>query len=610
MVNVVVRDLTPALENVAQDVGPILVDALELIAGVLKDATDESTPLGKSVKNLGDQFGILFDALNGGKSDIEGTTDTLSTLADIVSFLVTTMAGFVAFLQTLGPAINALLKGDVEKFWEWLTSDPIDFLNNQQAAEDALKQTRQEFLNTADSARKLNNIRLDKLRSQLGDLRIDGNKLAQQQRELYYAMRGEKPPTVGGGGDGGGDGGGGGGESAAEKRAKQRKEFNEIVKNTQRSLRDARVQYTRSVANANKQYREAVAGAEEAFAKAQANALERRSEAMRQADQENTKRIADIQRDFAKRLSDIVQQSQNRLRDVYRSAVATNIADLFTSEGVGKSVDKLVKELRDRLQASRKLVENASKLASEGFSQTFIEQVVSAGTTAGNELAQSILTATPETKAELRSLYGQLENQSETGMDALAATIYEKTGLATDALKQLYAETVAEQNKALEEQAQAYADAQKQILNDFDRAIADATNARNDALKQAARDLKDALTGANTEFRDVLDKIEEDFRDRLIALGKLPNELLNRQRTVQQQIDATQGGIQTVSNQIAATTSSQMTTNSVPVQTNAPNISITVNAGLGADGQQIGKTIVNEILRFERSSGQVFARAI
>jgi TP901 family phage tail tape measure protein len=39
------------------------------------------------------------------------------------------------------------------------------------------------------------------------------------------------------------------------------------------------------------------------------------------------------------------------------------------------------------------------------------------------------------------------------------------------------------------------------------------------------------------------------------------------------------------------------------------NFSITVNAGMGADGTRIGEQIVNEILRFERSSGRVFARA-
>lgn len=39
------------------------------------------------------------------------------------------------------------------------------------------------------------------------------------------------------------------------------------------------------------------------------------------------------------------------------------------------------------------------------------------------------------------------------------------------------------------------------------------------------------------------------------------------------------------------------------------NFNITVNAGMGADGTRIGQVIVDEILKFERSSGKVFARA-
>jgi TP901 family phage tail tape measure protein len=38
-------------------------------------------------------------------------------------------------------------------------------------------------------------------------------------------------------------------------------------------------------------------------------------------------------------------------------------------------------------------------------------------------------------------------------------------------------------------------------------------------------------------------------------------------------------------------------------------LNVTVNAGMGADGSDIGRKIVDEILRFERSSGRVFARA-
>jgi len=37
------------------------------------------------------------------------------------------------------------------------------------------------------------------------------------------------------------------------------------------------------------------------------------------------------------------------------------------------------------------------------------------------------------------------------------------------------------------------------------------------------------------------------------------------------------------------------------------NINITVNAGMGADGSRVGQMIVDEIKKFERSNGPVFA---
>jgi hypothetical protein len=39
------------------------------------------------------------------------------------------------------------------------------------------------------------------------------------------------------------------------------------------------------------------------------------------------------------------------------------------------------------------------------------------------------------------------------------------------------------------------------------------------------------------------------------------------------------------------------------------NIKITVNAGMGANGAQIGKDIVDAIKKYERTSGPVFASA-
>jgi hypothetical protein len=47
--------------------------------------------------------------------------------------------------------------------------------------------------------------------------------------------------------------------------------------------------------------------------------------------------------------------------------------------------------------------------------------------------------------------------------------------------------------------------------------------------------------------------------------------------------------------------------NTSPKQKAGSNINITVNAGMGADGSRVGQMIVDEIKKFERSNGPVFA---
>lgn len=536
---IVVKDLAPALADVAEEIGPFLVDTMKLIAEVLKDATDESTPLGKSVKNLGDQFGILFDALAGGKADVEGTTSTLSSLADIIAFLVTTMASFVAFLQTLGPAIDALLKGDIKTFWEWLNSDPIDFLKNQRAAQNALAGTRDAFLNTADSARRLNSIKLDGLRGQLGDIRIEGNKLAKQQRELYYAMRGEKPPAEPGGGGGTTTGGGGGtGPTLAQQRAEAAKQFNALVKETKAKLAQARSAYQKAVNEANETLRKANKAANDAYVKAVDDATTNRNKALEAAAKDNAKTVESINKNYSGRLADIVRDSINRLRSAYQSAVAVDVGRLFGEEAIGNNVDKLVENLRNKLEASRRLISNTSALAAQGFSQTFIEQVVSAGTETGNELAQAILEATPETRGELKSLFNAIEAESETGMNALSKEIYDKAGLATTALKTLYSDTQNELAAALTEQASLYAEQQTQIMTDFNEALTAASVARNAAL-QAARDAYvEDINAAFDAYKEDLKRIEKEYKDKLAGIENLSKELKRQGAALASQIDS------------------------------------------------------------------------
>lgn len=422
LAQVIVDDLAPALTEVAEDVGPYLVDAMKLIAEVLKEATDSSTPLGNAIGGVKQSFELLLGAFNNGRSGVESTTDTLQQLANVLSFLITTMASFVAFLQTLGPALNALMKGDFQTFMKWLTSDPIEFQNGMKGATDALA----------------------KYKSQLGDTRVNAKKLTDQQKELAYYMKGGKPGTYNAstGGTGAGGAGSGGTKTEVETTKERFAKVQKVIKSAQAALLKAEQDYARTRFEINRDYEE---------------------------------RVADLRNDAAKQQLALLRESAARLTLAFASATKLSLGDLFdkkttteietsvkklsstlsvtvtkeTEKTAFASVDAIVKGLQDRLAASRKLLENASKLSSEGFSQTFIEQVIETGAETGNALADAILSASPETKSQLKQLFGDLETVSETGMDALANQITEKFGLATRELRAQSVAIQAELNDAI-----------------------------------------------------------------------------------------------------------------------------------------------------------------
>jgi hypothetical protein len=499
----------------------------------------------------------------------------------------------------------AELAGEQKRLKELLDAGVISYSDYKKAigpVNTELATLQGAMMRAAGAGRSLNDITLAKYRGQLGDTRIEAEKLLSAQRQLFLAMGGKITAAMTGPGVTGG--GGGSGSSAAAAAADRKKEFNSILADTQKGLRDAKAQYNKAVSSARKTYWESVSSANADFNKSVEDATKRRDESLEAAARQNTQRAAEIQASFSQRLADIIQQSQDRLRDVYRSAVSTNIAELFGSDSVGKSVDKLVGSLRDKLAASRQLLQNAAALASAGFSQTFIEQVVAAGTTSGNELASSILQASPETQAELKSLYGALETESNSGMDALAKSIYDGAGLASEELKTLYATTVSEQSEALRLQAKSYAEAQLQISVEFDKALTDAATRRNETLAKAQKDLQDALASSFTDYKSTLDDIERDYKKRLADLGLLSGDLKNRAGIVQGQIDGAQGMISPIVNDIATT--ARATTLILPNATaNAtqPVININVATDPTKSAAQTGKAVAQVVQKYISTGG-------
>lgn len=533
LVGIVVDDLLPIFEEFGEKVGPAVADVLQFIAGVFDEAFTEGTNLNIAMKDLGDSFDLLFSAITGGKKDAEGFSNFLANISRIIEFLVTTMASLVAFFQGFGIAMDALSRGDFATFWKFLTTDTIEFMESVEGAKDEVDRLGNAGITAYNHLNELNNISLAKFRGQLGDTRIDGERLAKNAKELYYAMRGiDISATDPGANDPGGTKPKG--ESAFEKVRK-------FILDAQKDLATAQEKYNETVAKAQQSYIE---------------------------------NILKTEAEFADRFADIVQQSQDRLRNAYRGAVEVNVGSLFetfktaeekrreefekTQKDLIDAQDKLVqadRELQETLAGppvtraqleratkayesakaefnklnqivaagltennpvetlidtlqrklvdSRQLLSNSAALASAGFSQTFIEQIVAAGTQTGNELANAILKSTPEAQKQIKDLFIAIESEADSGMDSLAREIYEKAGLATNQLKNLYAQTQNDLVKALAD-----------IKTNFDNEILSA----NRTLIQAIESIRESFTANIDSMKGNLgglDRTVEQFLARL-----------------------------------------------------------------------------------------------
>ena len=323
------------------------------------------------------------------------------------------------------------------------------------------------------------------------------------------------------------------------------------IKDTKKALKENRKDYNSAIKEANKDYTSAQLDIAERYESAITAASERRDKALADSLKNYNQRVADINQKSAQALTNIIQQSMDRLRDAFRSAAAVDIADMFSSDAINKNIGGLLEGLRNKLTGSRELVANASELASQGFSQTFIEQVVSAGAEVGNELAKGILNATPEQQREIRELFNVIETEAATGMDALAQTLYKKNGLATSELKKMYDQVLIDQTESLAEQKRLYDEAIAEIMVAFNQEIADAKETRDSALLDAEDALTEALLKANEAFLDSLNKIDEDFKAKIAGmkgaisglrseLAKLDSAVSSARATAQTQITGLQ----------------------------------------------------------------------
>jgi hypothetical protein len=311
-----------------------------------------------------------------------------------------------------------------------------------------------------------------------------------------------------------------------EKMAELEKDYNETTTKLRadaaKRIESVTKDHNERVTKLNSDAQKKITEAQKRFNDTMADLNEKKGQDLAKAESDNTKKVADIYKNHYDKLKSLVEESANRLRDAFRKGTEFNPADIFKGlvESGTANVDKLLEAMKNKIASSKELAKNAALLQAQGFSQTFIEQVVSAGPEIGNQLSKSILDASPETVKQLQDAYKDMEATSNHGVDTLAKSMSTFGNLATEELNQAYTQAQSDLKSALADQAKEYLTAQAEINTAFNKAMTDAEVTRDTAIANAQADLAEALAEENKNFAESVAEINADLAESLAEAQK------------------------------------------------------------------------------------------
>lgn len=303
-------------------------------------------------------------------------------------------------------------------------------------------------------------------------------------------------------------------ESEAKANKKKLETLNKQLRNYEEDKAKLQDDYARKVAKRMVDYDDDVAKIKKNNAEAVANAQAQYAKRVVDLTKDYNKQIIDAEKDAADKRRSIIQQSIDRLRDVFKSASALDVGKTFSDLLKGEDPTKattggLVEKFKEQLAKVKQLADNASALAKAGFSQVFIEQVVSQGGEVGNQLATEILKSTPESITQLQQVYSELEATSQHGVDALGATMNSGMKLATEELVKAYAQVQIDLDTKLAEYAASFAES-----------MAEAATQLNETLTSLAKDLQESLAEAKKNLDSDLAEMADSFQRAMAEINK------------------------------------------------------------------------------------------
>jgi hypothetical protein len=270
----------------------------------------------------------------------------------------------------------------------------------------------------------------------------------------------------------------------------------------------------------------------------------------------------------------------------------------------------LVEEFKTMTKKARDFAANLVKLRDMGLDPMLFSDLVQAGVEAGGETAQALVEGGSETIGEINSLFSEINKLgAELGLD-VGQTMYDAGRDMTFGLidgirseqQQLYDQAI--------EMAKTFSETFKNSLN---IAIDIPIRAAEKVLKEAEGAVKKAQTADIASVMQIQKLIDGATAAMDVVKGEAARIGILFKRNVFEAIktDLLAGMRFDLGGIVSGLSSAELIPRAGALGSGAVQnyFELVVNAGLGADGTQIGQQIVNEILKYERSSGTVFARS-
>lgn len=359
-------------------------------------------------------------------------------------------------------------------------------------------------------------------------------------------------------------------KAALERETAAQDSYNNTLFNLNRSSKDDLFKLDRDYQDKKdilyRSYEESLASAQKNYDDSYKKEIITHNDNVLKIQQDYEQKSIDITKTYADKKASIVQKSIEVLTSAFASSASLDLGSLFSASftdenkltttllnqvknGVSASVSwwgtmastgvsGLLKDLTTKLNSAKTLSDNAAKLAAQGYSQTFIASIISQGSSIGNQMADAILSASPEAQGQLKDLYAQIQTVSETGVTALATQMNSGAKLATTALTSEYAQAGLDLQEALKDNATSLNKALADENVRFTTSLADSLKTLNDAKDSAALTLKNGLADSKKTYNDSLFDMKTTLDNALFDANKsLKDALAASQKQFADDID-------------------------------------------------------------------------